>query len=121
MAGEGEVGRRETPPPVQVATAWADCASVVSSAGNRPDAIAAARPFAGLWLQIPTHLQVNKTKAHRTQEQAEQDGDLRSFLGNALADSWAKKAAKAFGPSDLTIDLYTAAYEASDGPMCRGD
>ena len=72
----------------------ADCASVVASATRRIWAIGERRPEAGIWRKIREGVEVSKTKAHRTKAEAEAEGDLVGWIGNGLADSWAKMAAR---------------------------
>ena len=83
---------------MRVTICWADCASVVASGADREAAIGPKRPFAGLWLAIPPYVEVRKTKAHRTREQAEASDDLANWHGNEHADQWAKQGAQLGAP-----------------------
>ena len=63
----------------------------------------------GLWKQIyeareGLEVEVLKTKAHRSREQAERDNDLKNFEGNEAADREAKRSASKHGhpPSTCT-------------------
>ena len=82
--------------------AVADCASVVSSAHNgHVFATGERRVAAGIWKEVQREgLCVRKTKAHRSREQAEAEGDLEDFLGNQAADDWAKQAARKGRPTE---------------------
>jgi hypothetical protein len=56
---------------------------------------------------------LNKTKAHRSREQAVVDGDLEQYLGNAMADEEAKRVNLLYGPPDAQVALAKATREFS--------
>jgi hypothetical protein len=81
-----------------------DCGSVYKSGTSGADyALNWARPMAGFWVGIRLpDLTIRKTKAHRSRQQAEQEGDLDDWLGNDLADGLAKEAAS-FGTPPAAV------------------
>jgi hypothetical protein len=56
---------------------------------------------------------LNKTKAHRSREQAVSDGDLPQYLGNAMADEEAKRINLRYGPTDAQVSLAKGTREFS--------
>lgn len=71
-----------------------DCNSVIRSSVDRKWAIGEDRPCAGVWTQTCLKIEVRKTKAHRTKNEAIAEGDLITWTGNDQADKWAKLAAQ---------------------------
>jgi hypothetical protein len=63
----------------------------------------------GLWKQYEEiskekniRVSVSKTKAHRTQKQAQEQGDLANYEGNLAADKAAIRGAQVYhGPQDM--------------------
>ena len=88
-----------------------DCAGVVRSAEHRSWAVGEARPYAGIWAEIPSAIRVRKTKAHRTAMQARHDGQLMGWSGNAFADSQARLAAQSAAPADQEAALFVTQVE----------
>ena len=80
--------------------AVADCASVVTASHRGRDfAVGEKRTAAGLWVDMRSSgIQVRKTKAHRSYGEAKAQGDETDWIGNDLADTWAKKAAANYLP-----------------------
>jgi hypothetical protein len=86
-----------------------DCAMVVTRIQNGWKALRKGGREAGLWKQFmqiredkQIIVQVQKTKAHRTQAQAAAEDDMVNFRGNAAADKAAAREAQVFhGPSDV--------------------
>jgi hypothetical protein len=56
---------------------------------------------------------LNKTKAHRSREQAVSDGDLTQYLGNAMADEEAKRINLLYGPTEAQVSLAKGTREFS--------
>ena len=56
---------------------------------------------------------LNKTKAHRSRQQAETDGDLEQYVGNMMADEEAKRINLLYGPPDAQVALAKATREFS--------
>ena len=83
----------------------ADCSSVVTTLiKSKIEAMDWKRPHAGFWAEANFEgVQVIKTKAHRSREEAEACGDMEHFIGNEEADTAAKKAAKAGLPTDERV------------------
>ena len=92
-----------------------DCASVVASAKDREWATQHSRPFAAIWRDMPLAAwpTVDKVKAHRSQQQAQAEGDLKHWHGNEAADNFAKGAALHNLPAKVL-------QEAQEGAMHQG-
>ena len=75
-----------------------DCASVVRSAQHRRWAVGEARPFGGVWKDVPVGITVRKTRAHRTALQAQAANQRVEWSGNAFADEQARLAASVRAP-----------------------
>ena len=71
------------------------------------------RPFAGILRNIPDSAwpQVAKINAHRSQEQAETEGDLDHWHGNEAADNYAKNAAMHNLPAQVLQTAQTGAVK----------
>ena len=84
-------------------TVVVDCQGLLTShLGGHAVATSACRATAGLWLSYTgRHLfEMQKTKAHRTLDEAQACGDSMSFHGNRLADLHAKAVAQAVSRHD---------------------
>ena len=72
-----------------------DCSAIVANATKPNHACYYKNPAAGFWrlIQQARWPKVDKTKAHRTKEQAEAEDDLTNWTGNDLVDEAAKAIA----------------------------
>ena len=85
---------------------------MVRSAASKKYALHHARPFAGIWAEMGSRFPVvDKTKAHRTKEDAVASNDLHNWLGNNFADEYAKKAAQ----EGMAPNSYTEALDKANG------
>jgi len=92
------------------ATYVTDCMSVIKAHQRGPHVERARLNTAHLWTAAKAHLlaEVAKTKAHRTKEEAEAQGDLEAFMGNAMVDCLCRDKAKARLPEQERIDSFRA-------------
>ena len=88
-----------------------DCKAVVDGAAKRREPPNPKSLWGGLWKQIYSSIngftvEVVKVKAHRTLEQATNDGEVEWFKGNDEADMDAKMITNKFRPSESDRNLY---------------
>jgi len=101
-----------------------DCGSVYKSGKEGADyALNWARPMAGFWYGVRfKDLTIRKTKAHRSLQQAEKDGDPEDWVGNDLADGLAKAAASFGTPPAPAAEARQLAFlrQVQYIPPCGG-
>jgi len=83
-------------------TIYADCMAVIIGWGKAWRDLRGKSRHDGLWKQIfeareGLEVEVLKTKAHRSKEQAVREGDVGNYEGNEAADREAKRSANAHG------------------------
>ena len=95
---------------------YTDCASVITFFRRGLQYITGcSRSAGGLWRQHRGRgvSSIRKTTAHRSQQGAEEVGDLLDWWGNHHADAVAKRMAWWKGPTELLLNEHAAAVTAN--------
>ena len=95
------------------ATGVVDCGSVITAARNRGFMALGHHVHSDLWHEADEGAWFRKTKAHRTLQEARQQGDLDDYLGNDEVDQKCRAKATELLPQAWELKAYLAESEAT--------